>query len=54
MKKLVSCGELKKGDTFVCEECGLELKVSKACDCGEEGACTEQGFVCCGDSMKKK
>lgn len=54
MENLVSCGELKEGEIFVCDDCGLELKVTKPCDCAEEGACTEQGFVCCGESMKKK
>jgi len=51
---MVSCEELKKGDVFVCEECGLELTVSKACDCAEEGVCTEEGFSCCGQTMAKK
>jgi hypothetical protein len=53
----VSCHDLKKGDVLVCEECGLELKVNKACNCGEEeetGACTEGGFTCCGGPMKVK
>ncbi len=51
---MVSCEQLKKGDVFVCPDCGLELIVSKACDCAEEGACTEEGFSCCGQSMVKK
>jgi hypothetical protein len=51
---MVKCEELKKGDVFVCPDCGLELTVSEACDCAEEGACSEQGFVCCGTAMKKK
>jgi hypothetical protein len=52
----VSCHDLKKGQVLVCEECGLELKVKKACDCDEDetGACTEGGFSCCGGPMKVK
>jgi hypothetical protein len=52
----MSCANLKKGDKLVCEECGLELKVTKACDCGKEtaGACSEGGFTCCGGPMKVK
>jgi hypothetical protein len=50
----MSCHELKEGDTLVCDDCGLELKVTKACNCSEEGACTEGGFDCCGMAMKKK
>jgi len=51
---MVSCEELKENDVFVCSECGLELTVTKACNCAEEGACTEEGFSCCGEPMKKK
>jgi len=52
----MSCHDLKKGNVLVCEECGLELKVKKACNCEEEetGACTEGGFSCCGGPMKVK
>jgi hypothetical protein len=52
----MSCHELKKGDVLVCEECGLEMKVTKSCHCGDEegGACTEGGFTCCGGPMKVK
>jgi hypothetical protein len=51
----MSCNDLKKGDVLVCEECGFEMKVSKACHCGdEEGACADQGFTCCGTPMKVK
>ena len=55
-ENMMSCHDLKKGEVLVCEECGLELKVTKSCDCGEEesGACSEGGFSCCGLNMKKK
>jgi hypothetical protein len=53
---------MKKGDIYVCEDCGIELKVVK--DCKEAGipvescscqtsdeACT---FSCCGKELVKK
>lgn len=52
---MTGCSELKVGDNIICEDCGLELTVSKACDCGtHEGSCSAEGFSCCGDEMKKK
>lgn len=52
----MSCHDLKKGQVLVCGDCGLELKVKKACNCEEEetGACSEGGFTCCGGEMKVK
>ena len=53
---MASCHEMKLGQVYVCEECGLELKVVKECTghAAEEAcACeTETGFVCCGGSLK--
>ncbi len=52
---MTGCNELKKGDVITCEDCGLELTVTKACDCSTgEGSCSAEGFSCCGDEMKKK
>ena len=28
------CHEMKEGDVFFCELCGLELRVEKTCSCG--------------------
>ncbi len=39
----------KKGDILYCSECGLEVTVSKSCDCDEE--CV---ILCCNKPMKKK
>ena len=52
---MANCHEMKSGDVFYCESCGLELKVEKACTCkpGESGACTVP-LSCCGKEMKKK
>jgi hypothetical protein len=51
---MANCVEMKKGDIFVCETCGLELQVTKACSCiaGEEVSCTVP-LQCCGKDMKK-
>lgn len=52
---MANCGEMKVGDAYACEVCGLELQVSKACTCkpGESGAC-EVPLRCCGQDMVKK
>jgi hypothetical protein len=52
-----SCHEMKLGQVYVCEECGLEIKVVKECEeCGEEGECTlsDCAFQCCGEELKLK
>ena len=54
---MASCHQMKLGQVYVCEECGLELEVVKECEeCGEEGECTlvECEFKCCGEEMKLK
>ena len=52
---MTGCSGLKKGDVITCDDCGLELTVSKACDCGaDDAACSAEVFSCCGDEMKKK
>jgi hypothetical protein len=52
---MANCGDMKKGDLYVCKTCGLELQVSKACSCGSgsEGACSVP-LQCCGKNMVKK
>jgi hypothetical protein len=56
-----TCHDLKKGEVYVCADCGLEMQVTKECECEEsarECACTtEPGacvFTCCGEEMQKK
>ena len=52
---MTNCTSLKEGDVVICEECGLELTVSKSCDCGDDDhVCVENTFTCCGHDMKKK
>ncbi|MCG2776851.1 MAG: hypothetical protein L6406_14345 [Desulfobacterales bacterium] len=52
---MVDCADMKEGDLFVCDACGLELRVEKACTCsaGEEGACSVP-LQCCGKGMVTK
>ena len=38
----------KKGDVYVCEDCGLEVEIKK--DCG----CKSCDLICCGKSLKRK
>jgi hypothetical protein len=51
---MADCAEMNEGDRFVCDACGLELQVTKACSCntGEEDACTVP-LQCCGKDMVK-
>jgi hypothetical protein len=52
---MANCGEMKKGDVYVCKNCGLELQVVKKCACGSGGtqSCTVP-LQCCGANMEKK
>ena len=36
MIDITNCIGLKEGEILTCEECGLELKVSKSCGCGDD------------------
>lgn len=53
---------MKKGEIYVCEDCGVELQVVKECDhAGEDAAScschddgSECGFSCCGKPLVKK
>ena len=52
-----NCHEMKKGNLYVCEECGLELEVAKECE--EYGISTKCGcepctFICCGRELRLK
>lgn len=41
-------GNMIKGDVYFCEDCRLEVTVSKPCD---EDYCD---LMCCGQQLKKK
>jgi hypothetical protein len=59
---MANCHEMRKGETYVCRGCGLELQVTGECrDVGkpaEECGCHEQGaeciMTCCGNELVKK
>ena len=53
-----NCHDMKKGDVYVCKDCGLELQVIAECkDCGTPASSCECGpctFVCCNQELQKK
>lgn len=54
-----SCHEMKMGQVYVCEGCGLELQVVGECkECGQDAdecECEEHcTFSCCGQEMTLK
>lgn len=57
---MVSCGDMKKGEVYTCDVCGLELEVKKECNCPDVDDChpnhgdTCCEFECCGKPMHKK
>ncbi len=55
---MAACHEMKEGQVYMCEDCGLELKVVKECtECGTpEATCSaeECTFFCCNKPLKLK
>jgi len=59
---MASCHEMKKGEVYVCEECGMELQVMVECEhvgtAAAECTCHVNGgecaIVCCGKPLVKK
>ena len=55
---MARCDEMREGEIYCCEECGLEIQVLEECshEEGEEGeeTCAIQGFVCCGQPLSLK
>jgi len=55
---MAHCHNMKVGEVYACNDCGLELQVIKACkdvDTPEDScACTPCQFVCCGAELVKK
>ena len=53
---MTNCHEMKVGQVYVCEGCGLELKVISECEeCGtdpESCECPPCQFVCCGEPLE--
>lgn len=58
---MISCGDMKQGEVYACDACGLELEVKKACNCPDDHNCAPASkgdacceFECCGKPMQKK
>lgn len=54
---MVTCHDMRVGQVYVCEGCGLELKVLHECEECHEETCsceTECDFSCCGEPLKLK
>ena len=52
---MAGCTEMKLGEVYVCEGCGLELQVVKTCGENEEGACAcTEAIACCGKPLSLK
>ena len=52
---MTRCHEMKVGETYVCEDCGLELQVVKTCAEQETGACgCLEPLSCCGKPLALK
>ena len=56
--EMPNCHEMKMDQVYVCDGCGLALKVVGECkDCGEpaeECKCGPCTFVCCDEPLKLK
>jgi hypothetical protein len=44
---------MEVGQVYVCNDCGLELKVVKTCDCSEQ-ECGCEAMSCCGGALTLK
>jgi hypothetical protein len=52
---MASCSEMKVGEVYVCEDCGLELQVLKSCADSDAGACScSEPLSCCGQQLVLK
>lgn len=52
---MASCYNMKEGEVYICDICGLEVRVEKGCTCneGEDDACSVP-MQCCGQPMRRK
>ncbi len=55
---MARCDEMREGEIYVCERCGLEIEVVEECshEDGEdaEEVCRVDEFICCGEPMALK
>jgi hypothetical protein len=52
---MTRCDEMREGEVYYCEHCGLEIEVIEECshEDGDEAVevCRVEEFVCCGEPM---
>ena len=55
LKLSPSCADLKLNQVWICETCGLEIKIVKECDCSQEESkpCEPNACLACGDKSLK-
>jgi hypothetical protein len=55
---MTNCHEMKLGSTYMCKECGIELKVVTECKEADlppdQCKCAPCTLVCCGEELVKK
>jgi len=55
---MARCDEMREGERYVCEQCGLEIEVVEECShlVGDEAeeVCRVEDFICCGEPMTLK
>ena len=55
---MTRCDEMREGDLYVCEKCGLEIEIVEECnhEDGEEAdeTCHITEFMCCGEPLTLK
>ena len=55
---MARCDEMREGEVYYCEECGLEIEVLEECSHEEgdedEETCSIEGFMCCGRPLTLK
>jgi hypothetical protein len=50
---MAHCHEMKTGEVYVCQSCGLEIKVMSSC--GDTGVCScTEPVSCCGQPLTLK
>ena len=52
------CDEMREGEVYYCEHCGLEIEVIEECSHDEdeeaEVVCRSDEFMCCGEPLTLK
>ena len=51
---MTSCSEMKKGQIYVCPDCGVELQVIKECSDTDHCGPAQCKLVCCDEEMQLK